>query len=140
LGVVLRIKLTMMGIALLSVLAGGSAQAGGAETVSQQSGTDWLGLAAGPAAAAETLLAADMASLFGAGEALRILPMLGDAGEATSLISTSPLSRPMPSLRPRLHARTSRSILSWSRGFIRKRSTLSPAPISGPCQISPARK
>jgi uncharacterized protein len=82
LGVVLRIKQTMMGIALFSVLAGGSAQAGGAGTASQQSGTDWLGLAAGPAAAAETVLAADMASLFGAGEALRILPMLGDAGKA----------------------------------------------------------
>ncbi|HET9574413.1 MAG TPA: hypothetical protein VFP29_11895, partial [Methyloceanibacter sp.] len=78
----MRIKQMMMGIALLSVLAGGSAQAGGAGTASQQSGTDWLGLAAGPAAAAETVLAADMASLFDAGEALRILPMLGDAGEA----------------------------------------------------------
>ncbi len=72
----------MMGVALLSMIAGGSAQAGGAGTPSQQAGPDWLGLAAGPAAAAETVLASDMASLFGASEDLRILPMLGDAGEA----------------------------------------------------------
>ena len=40
----------------------------------------WLGLIAGPAAAAETLLAADMASLFPQSADLRVLPMLGDSG------------------------------------------------------------
>ena len=39
-----------------------------------------LGLIAGPAAAAETLLAADMASLFPQSAGLRVLPMLGDSG------------------------------------------------------------
>jgi TRAP transporter TAXI family solute receptor len=40
----------------------------------------WLGLIAGPAAAAETLLAADMASLFPKSADLRVLPVLGDSG------------------------------------------------------------
>lgn len=40
-----------------------------------------LGLAAGPAAASETVFAADMASLFPQGD-LSILPVLGDAGTA----------------------------------------------------------
>jgi hypothetical protein len=40
----------------------------------------WLGLIAGPAVSAETLLAADMASLFPQGADLRVLPMLGDSG------------------------------------------------------------
>jgi TRAP transporter TAXI family solute receptor len=40
-----------------------------------------FGLAAGPAAASETVLAADMASLFPQGD-LSILPVLGDAGTA----------------------------------------------------------
>lgn len=76
----LRIKHIMMGAALLASVAGGSAQAGDA-AASQGAAPDWLGLAAGPAASAETVLAADMASLFGTGEPLRVLPMLGDAGE-----------------------------------------------------------
>ena len=40
----------------------------------------WLGLIAGSAAASETVLAADMASLFPQDADLRVLPMLGDAG------------------------------------------------------------
>ena len=40
----------------------------------------WLGLIAGPAAASETVLAADMAGLFRPGAEFRVLPMLGDAG------------------------------------------------------------
>lgn len=40
----------------------------------------WLGLIAGPAAASETVLAADMASLFANSADLRVLPMLGDTG------------------------------------------------------------
>jgi TRAP transporter TAXI family solute receptor len=76
----LRIKHIMMGAALLASVAGGSAQAGD-PAASQGAAPDWLGLAAGSAASAETVLAADMASLFGTGEPLRVLPMLGDAGE-----------------------------------------------------------
>lgn len=76
----LRIKHMMMGAGLLGIIASGSAQAGGAGA-SQATAADWLGIAAGPAAAAETVLAADMAGLFAAGEPLRVLPMLGDAGE-----------------------------------------------------------
>ena len=41
---------------------------------------EWLGLAAGPPAAAETLLAADLAGLFQTAKPLRVLPLLGDAG------------------------------------------------------------
>lgn len=74
----LRIKHMMMGAGLLGIIASGSAQAGGAGA-SQATAADWLGIAAGPAAAAETVLAADMA--VAAGEPLRVLPMLGDAGE-----------------------------------------------------------
>jgi TRAP transporter TAXI family solute receptor len=76
----LRIKHMMMSAALLGIIAGGSAQAGSADAP-QDSTADWLGLAAGAAAAAETVLAADMAGLFGANAPLRVLPMLGDAGE-----------------------------------------------------------
>jgi uncharacterized protein len=40
----------------------------------------WLGLIAGPPAASETVLAADMASLFATSGDLRLRPMLGDTG------------------------------------------------------------
>jgi TRAP-type uncharacterized transport system substrate-binding protein len=40
----------------------------------------WLGLIAGPPAASETVLAADMASLFATSGNLRVRPMLGDTG------------------------------------------------------------
>ena len=40
----------------------------------------WFGLIAGAAAASETMLAADMASLFPHSEQLRVRPMLGDTG------------------------------------------------------------
>jgi TRAP transporter TAXI family solute receptor len=40
----------------------------------------WLGLIAGPPAASETVLAADMASLFANSADLRVVPMLGDNG------------------------------------------------------------
>ncbi len=77
----MRLKSIMMGVALLGIVAGGSANAGEVSGASSQGSADWLGIAAGPAAAAETVLAADMASLFAAGAPLRVLPMLGDAGE-----------------------------------------------------------
>lgn len=40
----------------------------------------WLGIAAGPPASAETVLAADIARLFPPGAPIRALPMLGDSG------------------------------------------------------------
>jgi TRAP transporter TAXI family solute receptor len=70
----------MMGVALLAALAGGSAGAGAGASSEGSEVPDWLGLAAGAPAAAETVLAADMAGLFGAAEPLRVLPLLGDAG------------------------------------------------------------
>jgi TRAP transporter TAXI family solute receptor len=78
---VVRLKTILMGIALLGIVAGGSGNAGEVSGASSQGSADWLGIAAGPAATAETVLAADMASLFAAGAPLRVLPMLGDAGE-----------------------------------------------------------
>jgi TRAP transporter TAXI family solute receptor len=40
----------------------------------------WLGIAAGPPASTETMLAADIARLFPQGSTIRALPMLGDSG------------------------------------------------------------
>jgi uncharacterized protein len=77
----MRLKTVVIGVALLGIVACESANAGEVSGASSQGSADWLGLAAGPAAAAETVLASDMASLFGAGAPLRVLPMLGDAGE-----------------------------------------------------------
>ncbi|HBH40696.1 MAG TPA: TRAP transporter substrate-binding protein, partial [Rhizobiales bacterium] len=54
-------------------MAGASAPQAKAETA-------WLGLIAGPPAGSETVLAADMASLFAEDSGTRVLPMLGDAG------------------------------------------------------------
>lgn len=59
----------------LSVADG--AQAAGAK---MPAAAAWLGLIAGAAASSETMLAADMASLFPHSEQLRVLPMLGDTG------------------------------------------------------------
>jgi TRAP transporter TAXI family solute receptor len=50
----------------------------------------WLGLIAGPAVSAETLLAADMASLFPQGADLRVLPMLGDSGSGNLALLDDP--------------------------------------------------
>jgi TRAP transporter TAXI family solute receptor len=77
-----RIKKIVMGVALLGIVAAGSADAGEVTGTSQQASADWLGIAAGPAATAEPVFTADMASLFGADAPLRVLPMLGDAGES----------------------------------------------------------
>ena len=73
----LRIKQIVFGVALLGGVAIGSdyAKAG-----SPDGTAEWLGLAAGPPAAAETLLAADLADLFQTAKPLRVLPLLGDAG------------------------------------------------------------
>jgi uncharacterized protein len=65
---------------LIALLAGEGAQAAGSEAAQDRAARAWLGLIAGGPAAAETMLAADMASLFPHGEHLRVLPMLGDAG------------------------------------------------------------
>ena len=77
----MRIKHIVAGAALLALAAGGSAKAGGPEADTQDKTVDWLGLAAGSAAAAETVLAADLAGLFATGAPLCVLPLLGDAGE-----------------------------------------------------------
>ena len=74
----LRIKHIVFGVALLGVVASGSAYAGG--DAPQEGSAEWLGLAAGAPAAAETVLAGDLAGLFVTAEPLRVLPLLGDAG------------------------------------------------------------
>jgi hypothetical protein len=74
----LRIKHIVFGAALPRGLASGSAHAGAG--TSQDGAAEWLGLAAGPPAAAETLLAADLADLFATARPLRVLTLLGDAG------------------------------------------------------------
>jgi hypothetical protein len=79
----------MMGVALLGIVAGGSANAGEVSSASSQGSADWLGIAAGRATAAQTVLAADMASLFAAGAPLRVLPLLGDAGNVKLLLDES---------------------------------------------------
>lgn len=63
----------VFGLGLIGLLAGASAPDAKAETA-------WLGLISGDAAGSETVLAADMASLFAPNAAVRVLPMLGDAG------------------------------------------------------------
>jgi TRAP transporter TAXI family solute receptor len=78
---VVRLKQIIMGVALLGIVAGGNADADEISGASSQRPADWLGIAAGPAAAAETVLAADMAGLFVTRAPLRVLPVLGDAGE-----------------------------------------------------------
>ncbi len=74
----MRIKHIVLGVALLGAVASGSASAGA--VAPQEGRAQWLGLAAGPPAAAETVLAADLASLFAPAQSLRVLPLLGDAG------------------------------------------------------------
>lgn len=66
---------------MLIVLATGEVvQAAGGEAAQDKAARAWLGVIAGGAASSETMLAADMASLFRHSEQLRVLPMLGDAG------------------------------------------------------------
>lgn len=70
----MRRNLSLLCLVLIGLFAGGSALA------QDKAANAWLGLIAGSAAASETVLAADMASLFPQGAGLRVLPMLGDAG------------------------------------------------------------
>jgi uncharacterized protein len=70
-GCALRRVQTLLGLALIGLFAADGAHAGQAAP---------LGLIAGTAAASETMLAADMASLFPRSGQLRVLPMLGDSG------------------------------------------------------------
>jgi TRAP-type uncharacterized transport system substrate-binding protein len=70
----LRRSFSRLCLVLLGLCAGGNALAQGQESKS------WLGLVAGPPAASETVLAADIASLFGQTADLRVAPMLGDSG------------------------------------------------------------
>jgi TRAP transporter TAXI family solute receptor len=73
---VLRIKSLCLAVILLGSLSASA----DAQTGARSAEPAWLGLIAGPAAGSETMLAADMASLFAAGAPLRVVPMLGDAG------------------------------------------------------------
>lgn len=75
----LRINSVVAAAALLALAA--SAKAGEPEGGAPKGAAEWLGLAAGSAATAEAVLAADMASLFETGAPIRVLPMLGDSGE-----------------------------------------------------------
>ena len=79
-GCVLRRALSLLCLALIGLQAGGSAQALSGEAAQDRTAKAWLGLIAGPATATETVLAADMASLFTGSADLSVLPMLGDAG------------------------------------------------------------
>ncbi|MCI0459117.1 MAG: hypothetical protein L0Z62_19340 [Gemmataceae bacterium] len=76
----MRRVLSLVCLVLIGLFAGESAQAGESVAAQSKAGNVWLGLVAGSAAASETMLAADMASLFPQGAGLRVLPMLGDAG------------------------------------------------------------
>lgn len=69
----------VVGLALAGLVASGAVQ--GADNLAAKRAAEpaFLGLIAGAAAGSETLLAADMASLFPQGD-IRILPILGDAG------------------------------------------------------------
>lgn len=70
----LRRVLSLVGLLLVGLSASHGARA------QDESAQAWLGLIAGPAAASETVLAADMASLFASSAELRVVPMLGDTG------------------------------------------------------------
>jgi len=76
----LRRVLSLVCLVLIGLSAGESARAGESVAAQGKAANAWLGLIAGSAAASETVLAADMASLFPQGADLRVLPMLGDAG------------------------------------------------------------
>ena len=79
---------TFLGIVLIALCATEGARAAGGETPQDPAAPAWLGLIAGAAAASETIMAADMASLFPHSEQLHVLPMLGDtgAGNLTALL------------------------------------------------------
>ena len=68
------------GLSLLLCLALGGVFAGDSALAQSQGGAAWLGLIAGSATASETVLAADLASLFPQNASLRVAPMLGDDG------------------------------------------------------------
>ena len=66
-------KSLILGLTLIGLFAGAGAPEAKAETA-------WLGLIAGAPACSETVLAADMASLFAQDAGVRVLPMVGDLG------------------------------------------------------------
>jgi TRAP transporter TAXI family solute receptor len=76
----LRCVLSILGFVLIALATGEVVHAAGSETAQDKAARAWLGLIAGGAASSETILAADMASLFPNSDQLRIRPMLGDAG------------------------------------------------------------
>ena len=76
----LRRVLSLPCFVLIALLAADGVHAAGNDNARDKAARAWLGLIAGCAAASETMLAADMASLFPHNGQLRVLPMLGDAG------------------------------------------------------------
>jgi TRAP transporter TAXI family solute receptor len=76
----LRRVLSVPGFVLIALLTGDIGQAAGSEAAQDKAARAWLGVVAGGAASSETMLAADMASLFPDRGQLRVRPMLGDAG------------------------------------------------------------
>jgi len=73
----LRRVQTLIGLALIGLLVAEGAASAGSQP---GQGRARLGLIAGAAAASETMLAADMASLFPRNSEFHVLPMLGDTG------------------------------------------------------------
>ena len=67
-------------LSLLFCLVLCGVSAGGSALAQDKGAKAWLGLIAGPATGSETVLAADMASLFPPSASLRVTPMLGDGG------------------------------------------------------------
>lgn len=77
----LRTRILILGLVLIGLVASQRVQAQSSEAASgEKQAAVWLGLIAGPPAGSETVLAADMASLFAPEAPMRVLPMLGDAG------------------------------------------------------------
>ena len=76
---VLRRTLSLC-LVLSALVAGGGALAADGGLSQDKTAKASLGLIAGPASATETVLAADIASLFAESSDLRVFPLLGDAG------------------------------------------------------------
>ena len=139
-----RFKLFLR-VVLIGLCAAEGAHAAGSEPAQNQAAQAWLGLIAGPAAASETMLAADMASLFPHSEQLARAPMLGDTGAGNlalllddphvdlAFVSTDALAGEAAKDKA-----LSRKTRAGRQALRRKRFTSSPAPISAAWPSSPA--
>jgi len=78
---VLRTKILIVFLVLIGLVTSPRVHAQSSEAAAGETqAAIWLGLIAGPPAGSETVLAADMASLFTPEAPMGVLPMLGDAG------------------------------------------------------------